>query len=264
MGNVKSNISAGAKNARYARRTKFTSIKMKTNKSVDSFEANSSIYQINDMSCQTSLELLEPLVESELKRRRKPEKNTILEENKQQEIHKDNEIDYLENTASNINLKSIGNFFSLYSTFKSKETDTNDAEIENDKVTELSSSRKNNPTKNFFTKSLKSFKNKNVKLNMSFRAKLDNSFFSSIKNKPDINNKNSMHDHKENYISSEDEEVNEMSIFETNQDVDIEANRQLSEKSNKINESLEDFKRAFAKNQNLVVNCDNVQSSGYL
>ena len=61
MGNVKNNISAGAKNARYARRTKFSSMKMKTNKSVDSFEANSSIYQINDMSCQTSLELLEPL-----------------------------------------------------------------------------------------------------------------------------------------------------------------------------------------------------------
>jgi hypothetical protein len=261
MGNVKNNISAGAKNARYARRTKFSSIKMKTNKSVDSFEGTSSIYQINDMSCQTSLELLEPLVESELKRRKKPEKNTILEENKQQQIDKDNEIDYLENTASNINLKSISNFFSLYSTSKSKETD---AEIENDQVTDLSSSRKNNPTKNFFTKSLKSFKNKNVKLNMSFRAKLDNSFFSSIKNKPDITNKNPMHDQKENYISSEDEEVNEMSIFETNQDVDIEANMQLSEKSNKINESLEDFKRVFAKNQNLVVNCDNVQSSGYL
>ena len=262
MGNVKNNISAGAKNARYARRTKFSSMKMKTNKSVDSFEANSSIYQINDMSCQTSLELLEPLVESELKRRKKPEKNTISLENKQQEI--DKEIDYLENAASNINLKSISNFFSLYSTSKSKETDTNDAEIEDDKVTDLSSSRKNNPTKNFFTKSLKSFKNKNVKLNKSFRAKLDNSFFSSIKNKPDINNKNSMHDQKENYISSEDEEVNEMSIFETNQDVDIEAHRQLSEKSNKINESLEDFKRVFAKNQNLLVNCDNVQSSGYL
>jgi len=139
----------------------------------------------------------------------------------------------------------------------------NGAESEEDQVSELVSSRKNTP-KNFFTKSLKSFKNKNVKLNMSFRSKLDETLFKSLKNNTDLTSENARA-RTENYISSE-EEVNEMSIFEIEEAAKNGKNtdRKSVDISIKTNESLEDFKKVFAKNQNLIVNCDNVQSSGYL
>lgn len=41
-----------------------------TDKSMDSFDTYTSIYQISDRSCQTSLELLEPFVDRAIKRRK--------------------------------------------------------------------------------------------------------------------------------------------------------------------------------------------------
>ena len=99
---------------------------------------------------------------------------------------------------------------------------------------------------------------------MSFRSKLDETLFKSLKNKTDLTSKNARAQ-TENYISSE-EEVNEMSIFEIEEAAKNGkyTDRKSVEISIKTNESLEDFKKVFAKNQNLIVNCDNVQSSGYL
>jgi hypothetical protein len=254
------------KNFRYAHRTKYSSLKLKSNKSVDSFEASSStLIAINDMSCQTSMELLEPFVENELKRRKKNKTNSMADEIQLQEESKHRNDHSSNLTSSNINLKSISNLFSLSSPIhKPKHKNINGTESEEDQVCELISSRKNTP-KNFFTKSLKSFKNKNVKLNMSFRSKLDETLFKSLKNKTDLNSKN-ISAQTENYISSEEEEVNEMSIFEIEEAAKNGKNtdRKSVEISIKTNESLEDFKKVFAKNQNLIVNCDNVQSSGYL
>jgi len=214
------------------------------------------------MSCQTSMELLEPFVENELKRRKKNRAISIADEILLQEETKHKNDHSTNLTSSNINLKSLSNLFSLSPIHKPKHS-INGAESEEDQVSELVSSRKNTP-KNFFTKSLKSFKNKNVKLNMSFRSKLDETLFKSLKNKTDLTSENARA-RTENYISSE-EEVNEMSIFEIEEAAKNGKNtdRKSVDISIKTNESLEDFKKVFAKNQNLIVNCDNVQSSGYL
>lgn len=59
-------------------------------KSMDSFETYTSIYQISDRSCQTSLELIEPFVERAIKRRKLvSQETTLLFSDK--EVNMDNE-----------------------------------------------------------------------------------------------------------------------------------------------------------------------------
>ena len=83
---------------------------------------------------------------------------------------------------------------------------------------------------------------------MSFRSKFDETLFKSLKNKTHLNEKNSKFVQKENYISSEEDEVNEMTIFETNTEIQTNANNtKFLDSYNKTNESLEDFKSVFCQ-----------------
>lgn len=72
-----------AANTRFAYRPRSihgdTRVGTSTNdKSIDSFETYTSIYQISDRSCQTSLELLEPFVDRAIKRRKLVAQETVL------------------------------------------------------------------------------------------------------------------------------------------------------------------------------------------
>ena len=180
---------------RYAYRPKI-SIAINDNKNLDSFDTYSSIYQITDRSCQTSLDLLEPFVERALKKRNMKETSSLVDEKELIKEENKNTVD-LTKTASDRNLKieAFGNLFvqklspklknnnlpplneiSLKVLSDDKKTSTttidkkNIEDEENNKITELSGFNKRSKS-TIFTRSLKYINNGKKVINRNLSAK---------------------------------------------------------------------------------------------
>lgn len=166
-----------------------------TDKNLDSFDTYSSIYQITDRSCQTSLDLLEPFVERALKKRNIKETSSLVDE---KELIKEENKDALDltKTASDRNLKieAFGNLFAqkpsskmnknlsplnqislkVLSDDKKTSTTTIDKKIiedeEKNKIGELSGFTKRSKS-SIFTRSLKYFNNGKKAINRNFSAR---------------------------------------------------------------------------------------------
>jgi hypothetical protein len=166
-----------------------------TDKNLDSFDTYSSIYQITDRSCQTSLDLLEPFVERALKKRNIKETSSLVDE---KELIKEENKDALDltKTASDRNLKieAFGNLFAqkpssitnknlsplnqislkVLSDDKKTSTNTIDKKFiedeEKNKIGELSAFTKRSKS-SIFTRSLKYLNNSKKAINRNFSAR---------------------------------------------------------------------------------------------
>ena len=248
------------------------------------------------------MELLQPYVENELKKRsRNRIEFESLDSQKELPIeHYQKHTHKMKNASSykNLKLESLSSFFVLTPKTSKKvaRITENNSECDNDdddKMLESKMLRKKS-AKNFFTKSLRNFKGSNGRMTRQMttdgpemrtkRESIDlHSPFLAL-NKTDaykmkmidklqidheeeqrgcLMKKLDLDEANDDYISSEEEIEQQKSSVE-GLTVINEAKHGGGGEKKRPNESMEDFKKAFAQNQNLVVNWDYVQSSDYL
>ena len=225
-------------------------------KSLESFDSSSFVYQINDRSCQTSLELLEPIVENVLKRRKLTETTSLIDEN---EINNNNDginnrknKDDLIDTKSNdsIKIKNSRNAIGLFQRSLKILTKTSNfiSLLKNSDKESSPSSTNLTQTENFNLKRPQ-FLNTKPKLNLIIEK--ENSMYSD----EDINEKIELKRLDDDF---------EKNSFSARKGSDSECEKEFTNKMIQEDESLENFKKILIPNNNMVVNWDYVQSSDYL
>ncbi|RNA13570.1 Metabotropic glutamate receptor 1 [Brachionus plicatilis] len=209
-------------------------------KSIDSMDNGMSIYQISDRSCQTSLEYL-PILKDSIKKRkgtRIERRNSIDELNKNEK----------ENDANNFGaLGALGNilFLPLIATNKKKE------ELDKQENFEHDSDDENKD--DCFRISTDSFKNKH--LEEKYCPDQSVGLAANIEKKENL----IFVEENEDLNSNNESNLEECDALSNEPTVD-----DYSDKMNHEDESLEDLRKIFTKNRNLVLQWDYVQSSGYL
>lgn len=241
-------------------------------------ETYTSIYQISDRSCQTSLELLDPYVDRALKKRRVPvnETTSLVDEKEFESTSNEQNPGDKSFSVNNVALGALGNFLFLpliASNGNEQEEQTKQPEnheikkssqrsslikksaniisrslsrrskkesSEEKETNQFKNNRINHVTEKIAETQTESdeFKNETIKL-------LDISIDSTLANPDGLLNKKFIRKDINNNQSS---------------DCDSEFTLRMGQED----ESLEEFKRIFVKNQNLVVNWDYVQTSDYL
>lgn len=278
---------------RYAYRPKM-SFPMNNDKSLDSFETYTSIYQINDRSCQTSLELIDPFVDKALKKRRiqKNETTSLVDEKEFENISEGTENSTSLSNINNAAIGALGNFLFL-PLLASSSTPTTTCKDTTNNTTDSPESQslafKHNQKNSLIKKSVKVLeKSKILSNNDKLKENLQEPIKSELNIKPAMNMKSSIKENKAkpmlkytklNHATCKiaETELEDLSVSTngighlSKHDHGSKVNNLVSDceseftlKMGQEDESLEDFKQLFTKNQNLVVNWDYVQSSDYL
>ena len=208
-------------------------------KSIDSMDNALSIYQISDRSCQTSLEYL-PIFRDSIKQRKITQSNKRNSLNENDKIEKDGEC---KNVGA---LGTLGKF--LFYPLVAGNQNLEQLDYKKDYV----SDKDDEWNENYLQKAFKSLKNSSLG---EKHSSIQNFYINkNIKKKKDLQ----LIGNTENFNLSH-ESIPKKS--ETFNEVELD---NYSIKMCHEDESLEDLRKIFSKNQNLVLQWDYVQSSEYI